>query len=207
MNSCNRDWAPTGANPIVVTSECGGVKKGQRMSGAIARPGWRQPAFTQLSRSLAKLISYPANPKCRLENFTQADPSADVATEAQGATDSSSAVRAVAAFAALGQPTRLAILRLLVGHEPCGMSVGDIAQSLNCPQNTTSGHLAILARAQLVHGERKGRSVAYCADLAGVRWLVDYLLADCCHGDPAACASVLADICSGDCAPTSKSRA
>lgn len=87
------------------------------------------------------------------------------------------------------------------------MSVGEIAQSLGCPQNTASGHLAILARAELVHGDRKGRSVVYSADLSGVRWLVDYLLSDCCHGNPAACANVLAEICSGDCAPDPKPRA
>lgn len=175
-------------------------------AGAIDRPHRTPLAFMQLSQRLATLLSYPANPKRRLANLTHADPAAAV-TEAPGASGSSSASRAVAAFAALGQPTRLAILRLLVGHEPCGMSVGEIAQSLSCPQNTASGHLAILARAQLVHGDRKGRSVVYCVDLAGVRWLVDYLLADCCHGNPAACASVLSNLCSGDCTPASKPRA
>jgi ArsR family transcriptional regulator len=108
--------------------------------------------------------------------------------------------RALAAFAALGQPTRMSILRLLVGHEPNGLSVGEIALAMKCPQNTASGHLAILARAQLVQGERKGRSVAYRADLAGVRWLIAYLLADCCNGDPSACSNLFGDVCSGECA-------
>jgi ArsR family transcriptional regulator, arsenate/arsenite/antimonite-responsive transcriptional repressor len=110
--------------------------------------------------------------------------------------------RALAAFAALGQPTRLSMLRLLVSHEPCGMTVGDIAQELHCPQNTTSGHLAILARAGLVQATRKGRSVVYRADLTGVRWLVEYLLADCCNGDPSACANLFADVCAPQCAQT-----
>lgn len=113
--------------------------------------------------------------------------------------------RALSAFAALGQPTRLSMLRLLVSHEPCGMPVGDIAQSLQCPQNTASGHLAILARAQLVKGARNGRSVIYRVDLDGVRWLVEYLLGDCCNGDPSACADIFAGICATDCSdPASK---
>lgn len=107
--------------------------------------------------------------------------------------------RALAAFAALGQPTRLSMLRLLVRHEPCGMTVGDIAQAMQCPQNTASGHLAILARAQLVNGSRNGRSVIYRVDLDGVRWLVEYLLGDCCNGDPSACADIFAGICTTDC--------
>lgn len=75
------------------------------------------------------------------------------------------------------------------------MTVGDIAEGLHIPQNTASGHLAILSRAELVAGERKGRSVVYRADLGGVRWLIQYLLADCCNGDPSACADLLAGVC------------
>ena len=107
--------------------------------------------------------------------------------------------RALAAFAALGQPTRLSMLRLLVRHEPCGMPVGDIAQAMQCPQNTASGHLAVLSRAQLIHGSRHGRSVIYRVDLGGVRWLVEYLLGDCCNRDPSACADIFAGICATHC--------
>jgi ArsR family transcriptional regulator len=101
-----------------------------------------------------------------------------------------SGARALAALAALGQQTRLAIFRFLVSHEPCGMPVGEIALAMQCPQNTTSGHLAILARAQLVTNQRQGRSVVYRADLNGMRWLLEYLLADCCNGDPSLCITV-----------------
>ena len=37
------------------------------------------------------------------------------------------------------------------------------------PQNTLSTHLAILARAGLVRSERRGRTVAYRADLGQLR--------------------------------------
>jgi DNA-binding transcriptional ArsR family regulator len=120
-------------------------------------------------------------------------------------THGSSELRALAAFSALGQQARLSMLRLLVRHEPCGMPVGDIAQAMQCPQNTASGHLAILARAQLLKCTRNGRSVIYRIDLDGVRWLVEYLLGDCCNGDPSACADIFAGICAADCSdPASK---
>ena len=111
----------------------------------------------------------------------------------------SSGARALDALAALGQQTRLAIFRFLVGHEPCGKTVGEIALAMRCPQNTTSGHLAILSRAQLVTSTRQGRTVVYCADMAGMRWLLEYLLADCCNGDASICATVFSSLCSGDC--------
>ena len=91
---------------------------------------------------------------------------------------------------ALGQSTRLSIFRLLVQHEPVGLPVGGIALRLESPQNTTSVHLATLARAQLVRSTRYGRSVHYRADLDGLRWLIAALLADCCQDDPALDASL-----------------
>ena len=105
-----------------------------------------------------------------------------------------SEVRALAGFSSLGQQTRLSILRLLVTAAPEGIAVNDLALRLNCPQNTMSGHLAIMARAHLVHGERRGRTVIYAADLTGVRWLIEYLLTDCCNGHPAACGTLLNDV-------------
>lgn len=98
--------------------------------------------------------------------------------------------RAVSAMQALGQSSRLAIFRLLLRYEPKGLAVGMIAEHLEFPQNTVSAHLFILARALLVKSTRISRSVCYRVDLAGVHWLVSYLLADCCGGDPAKCASV-----------------
>ena len=70
---------------------------------------------------------------------------------------------------------------------------------MQCPQNTTSGHLAILSRAQLVTSTRQGRTVVYRADMAGMRWLLEYLLADCCNGDASICATVFSSLCTGDC--------
>ncbi|MFZ2872038.1 MAG: metalloregulator ArsR/SmtB family transcription factor [Zavarzinia sp.] len=94
---------------------------------------------------------------------------------------------AIAAFAALAQPTRLAVLRLLVRHEPAGMAAGDIARAMAAPHNTMSSHLAILARAGLVVAERQSRSIIYRARVDATRSLAAYLLEDCCAGQPGLC--------------------
>ena len=101
-----------------------------------------------------------------------------------------SPAHALAALAALGQPTRLEIFRLLVRCAPDGLPAGSIAATINCPNNTLSSHLAILARAGLVRGTRDGRSILYRADLDGMRALVAFLLTDCCNGHPEVCAPI-----------------
>lgn len=96
-------------------------------------------------------------------------------------------------FAALAQPTRLDAFRLLVKHEPQGLPAGGIAQHLGVPANTTSTHLAILARAGLVSAERRGRSIVYRAELDRVRELASFLVADCCGGRPEVCQPLVAE--------------
>ena len=97
---------------------------------------------------------------------------------------------ALAAFAALGQPTRLEVLRLLMRREPDGLPAGAIADAIGCPQNTLSTHLSILARAGLVRGTRDGRSIVYRASITAVRDLVTFLMHDCCDGHPEICGLV-----------------
>jgi ArsR family transcriptional regulator, arsenate/arsenite/antimonite-responsive transcriptional repressor len=95
--------------------------------------------------------------------------------------------QALAALAALGQATRLAIFRQLVRMEPNGMSAGTIADTVGCPHNTLSTHVAILARSGLVTGTREGRTITYRADAAGTRALIAFLVNDCCDGRPELC--------------------
>jgi len=101
---------------------------------------------------------------------------------------------AILALAALAQPTRLDVFRLLVKHEPKGLPAGDIAKDLAVPHNTMSSHLAILARAGLVSPERHGRSIVYRANLATLQSMTLFLLQDCCGGEPALCASLIESI-------------
>ncbi len=118
------------------------------------------------------------------------------------------APRALAALAALGQPTRLAIFKLLVRKEPHGLAAGAIAETIGCPHNTLSSHIAILARSGLVHGKREGRTITYRADLAGMRSLLAFLVSDCCDGHPELCgpAGILSVVECCAPAPQSKTR-
>lgn len=101
---------------------------------------------------------------------------------------------AISAFGALAQCTRLHVFRLLVRHEPEGLAAGEIARSLEVPQNTMSAHLGILARAGLVRAERHSRSIVYRADLDGLRALMLFVARDCCAGSPELCAPLVADL-------------
>jgi len=98
-----------------------------------------------------------------------------------------SAPHALAALAGLGQATRLEIFRLLTRSEPDGLPAGSIAQILDCPHNTLSSHVAILARSGLVRGMRDGRSIVYRANIEAIKSLVVYLVNDCCEGHPELC--------------------
>jgi DNA-binding transcriptional ArsR family regulator len=98
----------------------------------------------------------------------------------------------ILALAALAQSTRLGVFRLLVKHEPSGLAAGEIAKALAVPQNTMSAHLAILARAGLVIGERQSRSIIYRADLVTFQNLTSFMVEDCCGGRAELCAPIAA---------------
>jgi len=103
-------------------------------------------------------------------------------------------IEVIAALAALAQPTRLETFRLLVKHEPDGVPAGELARLIEVPQNTMSAHLAVLARAGLIVGERHSRSIIYRADLARFRAMTLYLIKDCCGGRAELCAPLIADL-------------
>jgi ArsR family transcriptional regulator len=94
---------------------------------------------------------------------------------------------AISALAALAQPTRLAIFRLLIKHEPVGITAGIIAETIGAPHNTLSSHLAILVRAGLLRSSREGRTIIYRSDVAGMQSLISFLIQDCCNGHPELC--------------------
>jgi len=100
----------------------------------------------------------------------------------------------IAALAALAQPTRLDTFRVLVSREPVGIPAGELARLIEVPQNTMSTHLAILARAKLITGERQSRSIIYRANLDRFREVALFLLKDCCCGRADLCAPLLADL-------------
>lgn len=102
--------------------------------------------------------------------------------------------QALLVFAALAQPTRLDVFRLLIEHEPDGLPAGEIARQMGVPHNTMSTHLAILTRAGLIAAERHSRTIVYRAQLEAVRALTGYLVKDCCRSRPEICAPLIVDL-------------
>lgn len=97
-------------------------------------------------------------------------------------------------MAALAQPTRLDTFKLLVNREPEGVPAGELARLIDVPQNTMSAHLAVLARAGLITGERQSRSIIYRADLEGFRAVIAFLLKDCCGGRADLCQPLIDEL-------------
>ena len=112
---------------------------------------------------------------------------------------------AISALAALAQPTRLAIFRLLINHEPIGITAGVIAETVGAPHNTLSSHLAILVRAGLLRSSRDGRTIIYRSDVEGMQSLISFLINDCCNGHPELCGLLGVEVGAGcGCVPTTK---
>jgi ArsR family transcriptional regulator len=103
-------------------------------------------------------------------------------------------LKALDAFAALSQATRLDVFRLLIKAGDIGMSAGSISDALDVRQNTMSANLSVLTRSGLIRSEREGRSIRYFADMAGMRGLLAFLLEDCCGGRPDLCQPVINEI-------------
>ena len=93
----------------------------------------------------------------------------------------------VKALAALAQPTRLAIYRLLVAHGPEGMAAGQVAEKLKVSPATMSFHFKTLSHAGLLDSRQDGRFVYYAANFAVMNGMVAYLTENCCGGNPDAC--------------------
>jgi DNA-binding transcriptional ArsR family regulator len=113
--------------------------------------------------------------------------------------------KAVVALAALAQPTRLTIFRMLVEYAPAGLTAGTVSAALDLAPATLSFHLKELAKAGLVTDQREGRHIRYRADIAAMNSLIGYLTDHCCLGrgrlvDAAACAT---DCTPAACVPTS----
>ncbi len=87
---------------------------------------------------------------------------------------------AAAHLEALGNPTRLAIFRLLVRAGEEGLPVGRIQQRLDLPGSTLSHHLKALCAAGLVRQTRERTTLICTADFKLMRGLVDFLVAECC---------------------------
>ena len=93
----------------------------------------------------------------------------------------------VKALAALAQPTRLEVYRLLVAAGPEGMAAGQLAEKLDVAPATLSFHFRTLSHAGLIEGRQDGRFVYYSANFGVMNGMVDYLTENCCGGNAEAC--------------------
>ncbi|GAB4576689.1 MAG: metalloregulator ArsR/SmtB family transcription factor [Roseibium sp.] len=94
---------------------------------------------------------------------------------------------AVSALGALAQEDRLAAFRLLMAAGPGGLPSGTVAERLDIQPTRMSFHLTTLERAGLLTARRDGRHIHYAVDYARMRWLLTFLMKDCCGNDPAVC--------------------
>lgn len=101
---------------------------------------------------------------------------------------------AVAALAALAHPTRLAAFRLIVRHEPEGLTTGQLVEATRLTQSTFSTHLAVLVKAGLVRSERRGRNLVQRAEIGRLGDLMLYLAKDCCQGREDLCRPLIAEL-------------
>ncbi|WBQ15733.1 ArsR/SmtB family transcription factor [Sphingobium yanoikuyae] len=101
---------------------------------------------------------------------------------------------ALSILSALAHPTRIEAFRLLIRHEPEGLSTGELVEASGLTQSTFSTHLAVMAKAGLVLSEKRGRQQIQRANLDALRGLMVYLAKDCCQGRAELCEPLLAEL-------------
>jgi DNA-binding transcriptional ArsR family regulator len=88
---------------------------------------------------------------------------------------------------ALGNPTRLAILRFVVQGDREGTPAGEIQAHVDMPASTLSHHLERLSSSGLLSTRREGTFVYYKAEYDTLRLLTNYLWEDCCKRGKGCC--------------------
>lgn len=91
-------------------------------------------------------------------------------------------LKSASAFSALGHPSRVSILRMLVQAGEAGLSVSQMRNHLDMPATTFGHHLKAMADAGLILQQRQGRSLISYADYTALRELIAFLMDDCCRG-------------------------
>jgi ArsR family transcriptional regulator, arsenate/arsenite/antimonite-responsive transcriptional repressor len=98
---------------------------------------------------------------------------------------------ALTVLVALGQETRLRVVRTLLRSHPNGLAAGRIARDVAGMPSTVSFHLAQLEQAGLTRSRREANSVIYTAVPEAIGGLLRYLLDECCGGRPELCADIV----------------
>jgi DNA-binding transcriptional ArsR family regulator len=97
-------------------------------------------------------------------------------------------------FSALGNESRLRILRLLLSAHPEGLVVGDIQSDLNIAPSTLSHHLDRLKSEGLVTVRRESTFLWYAASTAALEELLGFLFAECCSRSTAVSAAAVVNL-------------
>jgi ArsR family transcriptional regulator len=93
----------------------------------------------------------------------------------------SSSVSSIAAtFAALGQSSRLQIVRLLLSAHPEGLPAGEIQRELGITASTLSHHLEKLRQVGVVTATKDRQWIWYSVRPRALRQLIDFLFEECC---------------------------
>jgi len=92
--------------------------------------------------------------------------------------------KAVLAFLALGQESRLNIFRIIVQKGDQGSTPTQLIELLGIPNATLSFHLKELLHAGLISVERQSRNLIYRPNALLVQQLSGFLLENCCGGKP-----------------------
>ncbi|ASC71461.1 Transcriptional regulator [Halomicronema hongdechloris C2206] len=85
-----------------------------------------------------------------------------------------------ATFAALGQPSRLRIVRLLLSAYPQGLPAGEIQKELGISAPTLSHHLDKLRQVGIVTAKKDRQWIWYAVRSQVLKSLIDFLFAECC---------------------------
>ncbi len=89
--------------------------------------------------------------------------------------------KALIAFDAFSQETRLRVFRLLVEQGHDGLPAGQISEKMEMPHNTLSFHLNHMSNANLLVSRREGRSIIYSANFDMFTDLIRFMIEDCCR--------------------------
>ena len=98
-------------------------------------------------------------------------------------------------FSAVGNESRLRILRLLLSAHPHGLVVGDIQTELGIAPSTLSHHLERLKIEGLVTVRREGTFLWCAPNTPALEDLLGFLFAECCSRSQAVSAEAVVKLC------------
>ncbi|MCA8939432.1 MAG: winged helix-turn-helix transcriptional regulator [Planctomycetes bacterium] len=84
------------------------------------------------------------------------------------------------AFAAIGNPVRMLILRSVLEAHPEGLISSEIQEIVATPASTLSHHLEAMRAAGVLSMKREGRTRRYCAEADALGAMLGFLFDECC---------------------------